>query len=151
MLLALVQMAWDSVEGSGVLAQPVSEPYPTTIIQAGLGDVIVSAFSSEVLSRAFNASLLPNYARRVFGLNVLTRTSKNISINVVLTEIMYENEFKLLSTNNQIRNSPQNAIHVCLRRDAAIIQQIKEFVNNAKITNPCQQSKFDCQRSSVRC
>ena len=152
MLLALVQMAWDSVEGSGVLAPPVIERNPVTLIQAGLGDGIVSAYSSEVLSRAFNAYLLPNNPQHVFGLPINSGiTKKNLSMNVILTELMYDNEFNLISVDNDIGNSIKNAIHVCLRRDAALIHQIVNFVNNANISNPCTQSKDACKRSSIQC
>ena len=148
MLLALVQMAWDSVEGSGVLAQPVIERYPATLLQAGIGDGIVSSYSSEVLSRAYNASMLVNNPSHVFGLPI----TKNIQfLNATLTEIMYSNEFNLISADNDIKKSMKNSIHLCLRRDVALNQQIVKFINDGIVTNPCHRSMADCQRSSIVC
>lgn len=151
MLLSLVQMAWDSVEGSGVLAPPIIEPYPTTLLQAGLGDVIVSAYSSEVLGRAYNASLLQTSPHSVYGIPMLPEPIRNSSTNAVLTEIMYEKEFYSLPVNNNIRTTFSNSIHVCLRRDVVVNMQIVEFVNNANIINPCQQNIEACRRSSSHC
>ena len=52
LLLSLIQMAWDSVEGSGVLARPVTEVVPPILLQAGLGDVIVPARAADCPSQS---------------------------------------------------------------------------------------------------
>jgi len=46
-LLSLVQMGWDSVEASGLLAPPVSETIPRILLQAGLGDPVVPTIAAE--------------------------------------------------------------------------------------------------------
>jgi hypothetical protein len=151
-LLALVQMAWDSVEASGVLALPVIERYPPTLLQAGLGDVIVSAYSTEVLSRAFNASSLSKNPHVIFGLTSKSEPNNIIQLsNAVIAEVLYENQYALLTHNNVIQNSKNNAVHVCLRRDSGIIQQIINFINNANITNLCDIDLQSCRKLAIRC
>jgi hypothetical protein len=148
MLLTLVQMAWDSVEASGVLAPPVNEPYPRVLIQAGLGDVIVSTTATEALCRAFNASTVPGNPRHVFGLPtepVLQDASDGP--HAVLTEIMYDNEYHNMPVQNIFGNA--NAIHICLRRDRALIKQLTEFINNGRVIDPCTNNS--CHRLSVMC
>jgi hypothetical protein len=152
MLLALIQIAWDSVEGSGVLAPPLNELFPSTLIQAGLGDSIVSAYSTEVLSRAYNASMLPKSPELILGVPTFSSpTSKNQSIKVILTELIYLNEFALISPHNDFKSSLNNAIHACLRRDSAMVQEIILFIEYSNFTNPCEASKNDCIRSIVQC
>lgn len=152
MLLTLVQMAWDSVEASGVLANPVNEPYPPVLIQAGLGDVIVSNVASVALGRAFNASLLPTNPREVFGIPTAlaadsATSSSYYGPHVTMTEVMYDNEFYHLSEDNHIPES--NWIHFCLRKDHAMISQISEFINTGRIIDPCTDD--GCHRSVSWC
>ena len=61
LVVSLMQMAWDSVEGTGgFLAPPVTEPFPTTLIYAGLGDSTVTTIDSEILARAYSAETFAN-------------------------------------------------------------------------------------------
>lgn len=150
MLLTLVQMAWDSVEASGVLATPVNEPYPRILIQAGLGDVIVSTTASEALSRAFNASSLPASPRQVFGIPTAPASSGESSDygpHATLTEVMYDREFQLLAEDNTVAEG--NGIHFCLRQDKAMIGQLTEFINTGRVVDPCTND--GCHRSRVQC
>jgi hypothetical protein len=157
MLLSLVQMAWDSVEGSGVLAPPVNEPFPRVLIQAGLGDVIVPTLASEALARAFNASLLPNGPRKVFGISEVTLSSaaETISINdnnddgpyATITEVMYDKQLQGLPLDNTA--AQRNSIHVCLRRDKAMIKQVSQFLATGKVTDPCVED--GCHRFRIEC
>lgn len=148
MLLNLVQMAWDSVEASGVMASPVNEPYPRILIQAGLGDVIVSATASEALGRAFNASLPPSSPRQIFG--IPTVLASGLSVNdphVTLTEVMYDREFEGLLDDNKVNE--RNRIHYCLRKDKAMLLQVAEFINTGRVVDPC--IKDGCHRSGIPC
>jgi hypothetical protein len=148
MLLTLVQMAWDPVEASGALALPVNEPFPRVLLQAGLGDVIVSTTASEVLSRAFNASTLPNHPRQVFG--IASEPASDGESNgpyATLTEVMYDTEYKNLPKDNILGSD--NLIHICLRRDPAMIHQLTEFINTGRIIDPCTND--GCHRFSVNC
>ena len=142
MLLSLVQMAWDSVEASGVLAKPVTEPYPPVLIQAGLGDVIVPTIASEALARAFNASSVPANPREVFGI-----PTTSVASNTTLTELMYDKEYLGLSADNTVAEG--NAIHFCLRRDKALINQICKFINTGTVIDPCV--KDGCHRQRIKC
>jgi hypothetical protein len=148
MLLTLVQMAWDPVEASGVLAPPVKEPYPRVLLQAGLGDVIVTTTASEVLSRAFNASTLPNNPRQVFGVSTeLAADAEHLGPYATLTEVLYDSEYKKYPKDNIL--GKDNAIHICLRRDPAMIRQLTEFVNTGRIIDPCAID--GCRRFSANC
>ena len=141
---SLAQMVWDSVEGSGVLARPVTEPYPPVLIQAGLGDVIVPAMAAEALARGFYASSVPANPRQVFG---IPTTSTTVESNATLTELLYEKEYQGLSADNTVAEA--NAIHVCLRNDKAMISQISKFINTGTVIDPCV--KDGCHRQEIRC
>jgi hypothetical protein len=160
MLLSLVQMAWDSVEGSGVLAPPINERFPRVLIQAGLGDVIVPTLASEALARAFNASLLPNGPRKVFGISEATLSSaaaETISIDngkndedgphATITEVMYDKQLQGLPLDNTA--AQRNSIHVCLRRDKAMIRQVSQFLSTGKVIDPCIED--GCHRFRIEC
>ena len=45
-VISMMQMAYDSVEVTGILATPFEEKYPKTLIQAGLGDTIVTTYGA---------------------------------------------------------------------------------------------------------
>lgn len=136
MLLGLVQMAWDSTEGSGFLAQPVNEPYPPVLIQAGLGDTTVPTHAAEALARGFGAKLLPHHPREIFGLNDSVVDNTTLSLNeAVFTEILFTREFKSLPKNDVF--GTDNAIHVCLREDEAVNRQIATFINEGTILDVC--------------
>lgn len=157
MLLSLVQMAWDSVEGSGVLAPPINEPFPRVLIQAGLGDVIVPTLASEALARAFNASMLPNGPRQVFGIPELIslssgESSPNNNNNddgpyATITEVMYDNQLQGLPLDNTA--AQHNDIHICLRRDKAMIKQVSQFLSTGKVIDPCTDD--GCHRFRIEC
>lgn len=150
MCLSLVQMAWDSVEASGVLALPVNEPYPRVLIQAGLGDSIVPALASEALGRAFNASSLPNNPRAIFGIsNESAAQGSSNGPYATLTEVMFDNEYLGLPTDNIISHS--NPIHVCLRHDTAMIAQLTEFLNTGRIIDPCTSDGCHRTEHEIRC
>jgi len=139
MFLSIIQMAWDSVEAAGVLAPPYHETTPPpTLLQAGLGDVIVPALAAEALARAYNATLSPNAPHDVFG---LTRMEDS---NRVLTELVYDEVYERLPLWNI--QPPANDIHYCLRYDPAIIDQIALFVNTGVFKDICM--KNSCHRST---
>jgi hypothetical protein len=147
LILSLVQMAWDSVEASGVLALPVNEPYPRVLIQAGLGDSIVPALASEALGRAFNASSLPNSPRTVFGISTGSAADgSSKGPYATLTELMFDKEFLSMPQDNVIEHN--NLIHYCLRYDTAMISQLTEFLNTGKVVDPCTSD--GCHRTPHR-
>lgn len=143
LLLSLIQMGWDSVEASGLLAPPVpvNEPLPPVLIQTGLGDPIVPTGASEAMARAMHGSTLPGNQRTIFGVPVAEQGGKT---PVVLTEIVYEEEYKSLPVDNTIPE--ENHVHWCVRVDPSGIRQIEEFVNTGKVIDPCK--KDQCQRAS---
>ena len=148
--MSLMQMGYDSVEGSGVLAAPIREPYPRTLLHAGLGDVMVPAIGAEALARAFNASVLPNSPRSVYGVPTAEAAS-NVSDGpyVTLTELLYETDYASIPAEGTALE--MNGVHFCLREDAAIIRQTTEFINSGRVVNPCSTQK-SCHRSGeVQC
>jgi hypothetical protein len=135
-LLALVQMAWDSVEGSGVLAPPIREPCPRMLLQAGLGDSVVPSIAAEALARGLNASILPNNPRSIYNVPVagaVDNTSDGPS--VILTELLYEKEYASLPMDDTRMEG--NSVHVCVRLDPAMIRQISEFINSGQVLDVC--------------
>ena len=150
-LLSLVQMAWDPVEGSGLLAPPLTEPVPTMLLQAGLGDVEVPTIACEALARGLGASTLPNSPRKIFEIPVAD--SKDLLLGAsesspaVLTELLYVHEYAELPLGDRKRHI--NAVHLCVRQDPQLIRQITKFVNDAEIIDPCEVD--GCIRGRVVC
>uniref|UniRef100_A0A7S3LA23 Uncharacterized protein n=1 Tax=Amphora coffeiformis TaxID=265554 RepID=A0A7S3LA23_9STRA len=154
MLLCLVQMAWDSVEGSGVLAPPIEEPFPPTLLQAGLGDPIVPSLAAEALARGYGAVLIPNNPRGdIYEIPYPIEDGRdNASLSaasyaVTLTEIMYADEYVSLPTNDVLPH--ENLVHVCLRRDPAMTEQMTEFINTGNVLDVCVHD--GCQRLKADC
>ena len=132
-MLALIQMAWDSTEASGLQARPVSEPIPRLLLQAGLGDPIVPTNAAESLARAMGASVLPGNPRQIFGIPVEPAATNEtwLGPQVTLSELLYEQEYNNLPIENKYAES--NGVHWCLRLDSAMIKQIEEFLNTGHI------------------
>jgi hypothetical protein len=146
--LSLVQMAWDSVEASGLLAKPVTEPYPRLLLQAGLGDSIVPTNAAEALARALGAKTLPNNPRHIFGIDVSQAADETQDgPDVTLTELLYEKEFNSLPLDDV--PAKHNSVHFCVRTDEALIIQIAEFVNAGRVIDPCEHDQ--CRRISSSC
>jgi hypothetical protein len=139
-LLALIQMGWDSVEGSGVLATPVNEAFPPILMQAGLGDAIVPTIAAEALARGFGALVLKGHPRSVYGLS--ENDNSEIAPHVTLTELLYEEEYAGLPVDDTYGES--NSVHVCVRLDESLIEQICEFINTGKVIDPCASDQ--CHR-----
>jgi hypothetical protein len=143
-LLSLVQMAWDSVEGSGALATPVREPFPRMLLQAGLGDVTVPTIAAEALARGFGAMTLPNSPRTIFGVSVANETDNPY---VTLTELLYEDELSTLPADDVY--AQRNSVHFCMRLDGALIDQMKVFINTGEVIDPCITD--GCRRQHADC
>eukprot|EP00980_Cylindrotheca_fusiformis_P007203 scaffold1525_cov142-Cylindrotheca_fusiformis.AAC.3 len=157
LLLSLIQMAWDSVEVSGLLSQPLNshESLPRTLLQTGLGDPIVPTGACEAMTRAMGGSILPNNPRSpIYGIPVVENPINTTNAtwdgpDVTLTEILYEQEYKSLPVDNTLPAWGNN-VHWCVRWDAALIQQVEEFTNAGRIIDPCTVDQ--CHRlSTVGC
>jgi hypothetical protein len=147
-LLSLVQMAWDSVEASGLLAKPVTEPYPRLLLQAGLGDATVPTNAAEALARALGAKTLPNNPRRIFGIEESQAADETQDgPDVTLTELLYEKEFESLPVDDVL--AKDNSVHYCVRKDYALIMQITEFASTGRVIDPCEEDQ--CRRISASC
>ncbi|KAL3940751.1 MAG: hypothetical protein SGBAC_004758 [Bacillariaceae sp.] len=148
LLLSLVQMAWDSVEASGLLASPISpeESLPRILLQAGLGDVIVSTLSTEAMARSMNSSILANNPRTtIFGVPIgNTANMTSVGPVVTLTEVQYENEYSRLPEDNILPFD--NRVHFCVRWDSALRAQVVEFANTGRVIDPCVADQ--CMRST---
>jgi hypothetical protein len=146
--LTIIQMGWDATEGAGFLAPPIREHYPRMLLQAGLGDVIVPALAAEALARAFNATLLPGNPRDVYGLERgQAASSTSLGPNVTFTELLFTNDYSSLPSDNTF--AVDNPIHDCVRRDKALITQIREFINTGRIIDPCESD--NCIREKDSC
>ncbi|CAJ1946360.1 unnamed protein product [Cylindrotheca closterium] len=148
LLLSLVQMAWDSTEAAGLMASPINpeESLPPILLQAGLGDVIVSTLSTEAMARSMNSSILPNNPRTaIFGIpvgNPVNMTS--FGPKVTLTEVQYKYEYSHLQEDNTL--PVDNSVHFCVRWDSALREQVAEFSNTGRIVDPCVADR--CMRST---
>ena len=149
-LMAILQMAWDSTEASGLQARPVSEPIPRLLLQAGLGDPIVPTIAAESLARAMEASTLPGNPRTIFGVPVAPEaSSESLGPNVAISEVMYEKEYDSLPIDNIYATGPNN-VHWCVRVDRAMIEQVEEFINTGRVLDPCKTDQ--CRRkTSISC
>ena len=148
MLIALIQMGWDSTEGSGFLAQPVNEPFPPILIQAGLGDATVPTNAAEALARGFDARLLPHHPREIFGLSSASDSVQGkFHSNVTFTEFLFLRELDLLPRTDKF--GTETAVHVCLRQDVAAIRQISNFVSNGEVVDICVEK--NCVRPLIEC
>jgi hypothetical protein len=148
-LLSLVQMAWDPVEGSGALAPPVVESPPRTLLQAGLGDPIVTTQAAEALARGYGAHILPNNPRQdIFGIPIgKAAYGHDLGPDVTLTELLYQREYKSLPTEDVL---PEHSwVHFCTRLDEVLMSQLTEFVNTGRVLDVCFDSA--CVRSSADC
>lgn len=157
-LLSIMQLAWDPIEGAGILAPPVEEVYPRILLQSGLGDSIIPTIATEALARAYNATILPHNPRSsIFGI----RAANNLSTpsqhgnysggdepHVTWTEVLYEKEYQNIPIDN-IYSASENNVHMCLRQDCALIAQMAEFINTGRIIDPCTND--NCLRTTVPC
>jgi hypothetical protein len=156
-LLSLVQMAWDSAEASGLLAQPLSEPIPRALLQAGLGDSVVPTSAAESLTRAMGGSTFQDISRDIFGVpteeaavEVVAGESSSSSWqgpHVTLTELLFEKEYSSLPMDDKA--PPHNNVHNCVRLDQAMIRQLEEFANTGRVIDPCIGDQ--CRRLSADC
>lgn len=154
LVVSLMQMAWDSVEGTGgFLAPPVTEPFPTTLIYAGLGDSTVTTIGSEILARAYSAETFANNPKAVFGLGIHRGPFENLSStsgSAIYTELLYESDaLSIQYDKTKSGDVVHNDVHLCTRLDPAIQHQIEEFVNNGRIIDPCESD--GCIRSKAWC
>lgn len=145
-IISLMQMAWDSVEG--VLAPPAGEKRPRTLIQTGLGDSTVTTLGAEILARAFNASAMPLSPRDIFGVPVspAVNSSSNDQTSVI-SEVLYKREYSSLPSGNNVVK--RNSVHWCTRLDASLQAQLVEFIASGKIINPCVED--ECIRPNATC
>jgi len=150
-MLSVLQLAWDAVSPSNVLAPPIIEERPPILLQSGLGDPVIPTIATEALVRALNASSVPHNPRRdVFGVNrVPTERVLNDSV-AVWAEVLFEDQYQSASRNNEVAPPDKtNLIHQCLRQDCALIAQMTEFIQSDTIIDPCEGD--NCFRSEISC
>lgn len=152
-MLSVLQLAWDAIAPSNVLAPPILEQErPPILLQSGLGDPVIPTIATEALVRALNASTVPHNPRRsVFGVHrAPTESSLNETVTV-WTEVLYRDQYQAATRNNQavVPADKTNLIHQCLRQDCALIAQMTEFIQNGTIVDPCKND--NCFRSEISC
>ena len=104
-LLSILQMAWDPVEGAGQLAGTAASDqditthsvemvtgrshngnvqmnserrYPRILLQAGLGDPVIPRIATEALARAYRASILPDNPKQdLYAIPVAVSTNSS--------------------------------------------------------------------------
>lgn len=147
--LSLAQQCWDSVEGSGVLGQPLNEPVPRILMQAGLGDPIVPTLAAERLARGLGAHILPHAPRQpIYGIPMADPSDDQ---QAVLTEILYQKEYTSLPVGDEL-TAPDNDVHNCVRLEPVLQNQIEEFFNAGHIIDPCAAANGTaCRRKRAKC
>lgn len=154
-VVSLMQMAWDSVEVSGVLASPLTEPHPKTLIFTGLGDSTVTTLGAEVLARAYGARIFPNGPRVPFGLDILYGISATSAQqqDALFTELLYQKDLlELYQNKTKQGGAPKvkhNDVHVCTRSDPSLERQTQAFILNDTFTDVCIGD--GCVRSNATC
>jgi len=144
LFLSLAQMGWDSIEVSGLLAPPLNEPLPKVLIQTGLGDAEVPTGACESMARAMHAKILRNNQRSIFGVPI---AEDGNDPNVILTELMYEEEYLSLPLDN---TPPQgNSVHFCVRQNPVMISQVEVFANTGQVMDPCVRDQCRVPSSKV--
>lgn len=132
---SMLQMLYDTVEAGGSLALPVTEPVPPVLLHAAPGDKSVAISTSHALARAFNASLLSNRPRPIFGLPTMPAANgSSLGPAATFSELVY---------------LPETNTHACIRLDPAILEQTVEFLNTGRVIDPC--SGRDCYRTADEC
>lgn len=177
-VLSLMQIFWDSVEVSGVLSPPLTEPYPETVIYTGLGDSTVTTLGAEVFARAYGALIVEGEKNlRPFGLAsaqtvdlskgdghampfpVKSPPSLLNESTVIFTEILYEKEWESISVLSNTSGGKAkegsgvlyNDVHWCTRLDPALQHQINMFIMKGAFVNPCQEDVDRCIRPNATC
>jgi hypothetical protein len=118
-------------------------------LQAGLGDPVVPTSAAEALTRAMHGMTLPTNPRDIYGVETSPAATDVAwkGPNVTLTELLYEKEYNSLPINDI--PAPNNWVHLCVRLDPALIDQIEEFVNTGNVIDPCEAD--ECRRTSADC
>ena len=174
-VLSLMQIFWDSVEVSGVLSPPLTEPHPETAIYTGLGDSTVTTLGAEVLARAYGAVVVEGENNlRPFGLTsaqtgdlskggghamsfpLESPPSLLNESTVVFTEILYEKEWESIRVSSITSSKDKegngvlpNDVHWCTRIDPALQHQIKMFIREGLFVSACQSR--GCIRPNATC
>jgi hypothetical protein len=151
-VLSVLQLAWDPVGPSNILAPPITEAYPPMLLQSGLGDPVIPTIATEILARAYNASTLPhNPRRKIFGITKASLANETFNgPHVAWTELLYEKEYQMTPLDNYgTKQNNANLIHECLRQDCALIDQMTEFIHTGRVFDPCLHDS--CLRTNISC
>lgn len=128
--LSLTQQMWDQGESAGWLSYDSSNN-KEILLQAAIGDALVSSYAAEIMARSYNAKLIDGSFRPVFGVEN-TGTSEGIGY----VEFYYNNTNK-----EEIRNIPPTGgkdPHMYLRAEPEIMKQTSLFLNTGQIKNFCK-------------
>ncbi|GMH73986.1 hypothetical protein TrST_g6648 [Triparma strigata] len=149
-MLSVIQMAWDTVEAGGLLAPTVNEAVPPVLIQAGLGDAEVPTTAAEVLARTYRAKILPGNPKDIYGLpRVQPAGPGSVGPRSTLTEVLYQHEYDNMPGADSNEAPEFNKVHLCVRHDTALQEQIVEFINEGVIVDPCELDQ--CIRERAWC
>ena len=150
LFLSMAQVGFDPTEAAGQLAPPLTEPHPPVLLQAGLGDQVVTTYSAEALTRAYGGIILEDSPRTdIYGIPVHPQSRHSvIAADVTLTELLFRKEYAGLSPTNDIPNE-KTKVHLCVRQDPAMLKQIAEFVNTGQVLNVCMDD--GCERDHASC
>lgn len=148
-VLSLVQMSFDSIEAAGLMAPPLLVSVPKTLMVSALGDEVVTSIAGEIMARAFNASILPNNPKDIYGVNTLPYNNVSIDdVNVLFTQVEYTDEYNSYPTRN-VPSKTDTYVHWCVRSDPAILRQHVAFINNGTFIDPCVEDH--CIREKAEC
>ena len=146
MAIVLVQQLWDSGESAGwtdVLANPDDPMYTeaglggkTALLQAGLGDSLVSPLAAEILARSINATGVEPLTRPVFGLEHAAPPLNSTSALAVWEFNGVDPEFDL-THGNTAPPAEDNDVHICVRTANTAQEQVAAFLLTGQVRHFC--------------
>lgn len=141
--ISILQMVYDCVEAGGVLALTKMEDRVPTLLQAGIGDSVVTTIATRILARSYGASIFPSNPTKIFELPIFAMDD-HIEVKSVYTEFLYEEEARSLPPSDT--DGGFNPVHICARSDPYAIEQLTEFINSGKFLDVCPDK--GCRRKS---
>mmetsp|Transcript_14345 Transcript_14345/g.26920 ORF Transcript_14345/g.26920 Transcript_14345/m.26920 type:complete len:685 (+) Transcript_14345:877-2931(+) len=134
--ISLIQMYFDKISGPLVGLSGFSEHKEfRTLIQAGIGDPIVTTIGTEIMARDYKASMFRSNPKLIYGIQAEDSNSSNSCI----TELFYNREFNELPTKNIVPQVRGNIVHDIARQDEALLSQIRAFINKGEFMDVCNE------------
>lgn len=132
--ISLLQMYFDKVSGPLVGLSGFSENKKfKSLIQAGIGDPIVTTIGTEIMARDYKASMYSSNPKLIYGI----QSEISNSDSACITELLYSREFNEIPSENIVPQVAGNGVHDMARQDVALVSQVRAFINNGEFMDVC--------------